>query len=131
MLMDGSVVRNTSGRRSAPGRGGVAIGRNEPVLVVLAPANRDPAVFAEPDRFQPARFSAGRGEGVGPLSFAFGPHYCLGASLARLEAEVMLEKLLARWPGVALADPAGLEWRQRGPFRGLASLPVELGARER
>lgn len=110
--------------------GGVAIGRNEPVLIVLAAANRDPGVFAEPDRFRPERFAAGRGEGVGPLSFAFGPHYCLGASLARLEVEVMLEKLLARWPEVALADPEGLVWRQRGPFRSLASLPVSLGPRQ-
>jgi cytochrome P450 len=105
--------------------GGAAIGANEPVLLVLAAANRDPAVFAEPDRFDPARFS-GVSAGVGPLSFAFGPHFCLGASLARLEAEVMLAALLARWPEVALADAGRLAWRQRGPFRGLAALPVRL-----
>jgi len=106
--------------------GGVAIGAGEPVLVVLAAANRDPAVFAEPDRFGPERFAGGRTVGVGPLSFAFGPHFCLGASLARLEAEIMLAALLARWPDVALTDPDRLVWRHRGPFRGLVELPVRL-----
>lgn len=106
--------------------GGVAIAANEPVLLVLAAANRDPAVFADPDRFDPARFASERSGGVGPLSFAFGPHFCLGASLARLEAEAMLAALLARWPEVALADADRLAWRQRGPFRGLAALPVRL-----
>ena len=106
--------------------GGVAIGAGEPVLVVLAAANRDPAVFAEPDRFGPERFAGGRTAGVGPLSFVFGPHFCLGASLARLEAEIMLAALLARWPDVALTDPDRLVWRHRGPFRGLVELPVRL-----
>ena len=63
------------------------------------------------------------------LSFAFGPHFCLGASLARLEAETMLTTLLAERPHVALTD-APLRWRHTGLFRGLHELPVVLGPHE-
>ncbi|MFN2378056.1 MAG: cytochrome P450, partial [Candidatus Binatia bacterium] len=79
--------------------GGAEVGAWEPVLVFLAAANRDPAVHDEPDTFRP-----GRGEGT-PISFAFGAHFCLGASLARSEAEVMLAAVTSRWPDLAL-DPA-------------------------
>jgi len=101
---------------------GIEIGAWEPLLVFLAAANRDPAVYAEPDAFRPGR------SGPPPLSFAYGAHYCLGASLARSEAEVMLETLARRYPHMRLA-PQTLHWHQRGPFRGLDALVVEpLGA---
>lgn len=100
--------------------GGVAVGAWEPVLVFLSAANRDPAVFDQPDRFRP-----GRG-GPAVLSFAYGAHYCLGASLARAEAEVMLGAVARRWPALALADRP-LRWHQRGPFRGLDELVVVPG----
>jgi len=96
--------------------GGIAIGAAQPVLVFLAAANRDPAVFADPDTFHPGR------EGPPPLSFAYGAHYCLGASLARAEAEIMLTALVRRWPCLGLAGE--LRWHQRGPFRGLDELVV-------
>ena len=96
---------------------GVEVAAWQPVLVYLAAANRDPAQFADPDRFRPGR------DGPAPLSFAFGAHYCLGASLARSEAEVMLGTLARRAPGLSrTAEP--LRWHQRGPFRGLDALPV-------
>ena len=99
---------------------GVPVPALAPLLVYLAAANRDPAVYDEPDAFRPGR------PGPAPLSFAFGAHYCLGASLAKAEAEVMLTALVERAPRTRLAG--ALAWHQRGPFRGLDALPVELGA---
>ena len=97
---------------------GVDVGAYEPILVYLAAANRDPAVFDEPDVFRP------RPGEPAALSFAYGAHYCLGASLARAEAEVMLRALVRRWPALALRPAQSLRWHQRGPFRGLDELMV-------
>ena len=90
-----------------------------PTLVLLAAANRDPRRFSEPDRFD-----AHRDEGA-PLSFAVGSHHCLGASLARMEAEVMLAAVTRRWPRLTLAGPAP-RWWSSGPFRGLNHLRVRV-----
>lgn len=98
--------------------GGVEVGAWEPLLVFLSAANRDPAVAADPDQFRPGR------AGGTPISFAFGAHFCLGASLARSEAEVMLATIASRWPGLRLDADRALRWHQRGPFRGLDELPV-------
>ncbi len=95
---------------------GTAVPAGAPVLVFLAAANRDPAVHAEPDEFAPGR------DGPQPLSFAFGAHYCLGANLARLEAEVMLASVCERWPDLEQAEVP--TWHQRGPFRGVDRLLV-------
>ncbi len=100
---------------------GATVGPGEPVLVLLGAANHDPEVFAAPDRFLPGQ------EGPAPLSFAAGPHHCLGAHLARMEAEVMLSTLLAALPTLELAPGAAIERRHRGPFRGLAALPAVAG----
>jgi len=97
---------------------GVAVGAYEPLLVFLAAANRDPMTYADPDVFRPGR------DEPPALSFAYGSHYCLGASLARAEAEVMLETLARRWPDLALRHDRPLRWHQRGPFRGLDELVV-------
>lgn len=97
--------------------GGVTVEAFAPLLVYLAAANRDPAVYDDPDAFAPGR------AGPGPLSFAFGAHYCLGASLAKAETEVLLRSLADRIPGLRLAGD--LQWHQRGPFRGLDALVVE------
>lgn len=88
-----------------------------PTLVLLGAANRDPARFADPDHFD-----VRRDEGA-PLSFAAGPHHCLGASLARMESEVMLAAITRRWPRLSLAEPAP-RWWSSGPFRGLDQLRV-------
>jgi cytochrome P450 len=79
--------------------GGVLVGRGEPVTAAIAAANRDPRAFADPDRLD-LRRAAGP---PGHLSFAHGPHFCLGASLARVQTEVALEALLRRFPNLALA----------------------------
>jgi hypothetical protein len=98
---------------------GRTIGPFEPLLVFLSAANRDPAVFDAPDEFRPGR------SGQPSLSFAHGAHFCLGASLARSEAEVMLAAIVQRWPRLSLAgDALSLRWHQRGPFRGLDELRV-------
>jgi cytochrome P450 len=95
---------------------GATIPAHTPVLILLAAANRDPAQFADPDRFDTGR----RGEPA-PLSFAVGLHHCLGAALARMEAEVMLECVVRRWPRLRIADPVP-RWWGVGPFRGLDQL---------
>jgi cytochrome P450 len=102
--------------------GGLEVPAMTPLLVYLAAANRDPAAYDRPDEFRPGR------DGPAPLSFAFGAHYCLGASLARNEAEVMLAAVSRRWPHLQLAGgSADLSWHQRGPFRGVDRLPVLPG----
>lgn len=88
-----------------------------PALIYLGAANRDPAVYDRPEEFLPGR------DGPPPLSFAFGAHYCLGASLARSEAEVMLTAVTDAWPDLLLAE-AEVNWHQRGPFRGVDRLLV-------
>jgi len=98
---------------------GQAVPTLTPVLLFLAGANRDPERFTDPDRFDITR-----DEGA-PLSFAFGAHHCLGASLARMEAEVMLISVTQRWPHLRLADPEPAWWSS-GPFRGLDHLHVDL-----
>jgi cytochrome P450 len=104
---------------------GVTIPADEPIAVILAAANRDPEAYADADRFDPWRWVR-EPEPPAVLSFAFGPHFCLGAHLARLENELMLRTLLAVRPALALAG-GPLEWRHTGLFRGLAALPVRLG----
>ncbi|MFB9236670.1 cytochrome P450 [Plantactinospora siamensis] len=89
------------------------------LLVLLGAANRDPARFTHPERFDPDR------EHNHPLSFGGGPHYCLGAALARLEAEVAFPLLLRELPGLDLAgEPVR---RTRLTLRGYAALPVRVG----
>ncbi len=105
--------------------GGIEVAASEPVVVMLASANRDERVYVDAARFEPRRWLAEK-QPPAPLSFAFGPHFCLGASLARLEAEVMLETLFDVLPDVELAA-APLRWRHTGLFRGLEALPVRPG----
>jgi cytochrome P450 len=98
---------------------GVEVPGSIPVLIYLAAANRDPDAYEEPGEFRPGR------EGPAPLSFAFGSHYCLGAALARSEAEVMLGSVVQHWPELSLAGaPEDLRWHLRGPFRGVDELLV-------
>jgi cytochrome P450 len=80
--------------------GGAPIRAGDPVRVSLAAAGRDPAVFPDPDRFDPHRANA-----ADHLAFAHGPHFCFGAHLARLETRTALRALLDRLPDLRL-DPA-------------------------
>lgn len=83
---------------------------------LLAAANRDPARFADPERFDPGR------EPGQHLSFGAGIHFCVGAPLARLELATALQVLFARRPGLALAEPPA--YADRYHFRGLTALHV-------
>jgi cytochrome P450 family 142 subfamily A polypeptide 1 len=89
------------------------------VLLMYGSANRDPAVFKDAEVFDATRTPNPH------VSFGFGTHFCLGASLARLEIRVMLEELLRRLPDLALADPSAPVARTPSSFiRGIPSLPV-------
>lgn len=99
--------------------GGHTIRRGELVIAIVSSADRDPDRFPEPDRLDVTR------EDARHLAFGRGSHYCLGAPLARLEAEIALETLFRRLPGLRLAVPREeLEWRPTPGFRRLVSLPV-------
>ena len=101
--------------------GGMPIGPGEVVLVSLAGADRDPARYPHPDRLDLGRESGGH------VAFGHGIHYCLGAPLARLEAEIAFGGLLGRYPDMMLAvSPDELRWRPSTLIHGLESLPVRL-----
>jgi len=90
------------------------------VTTVLASANRDPAAYADPDRFD-IRREPGR-----TMSFGMGIHFCLGAPLARLEGEIAFDTLAREFPGLSLATETP-RWRPGFVFHGLQDLPVKLG----
>jgi cytochrome P450 len=101
--------------------GGHTVPAGASVLLSLGSANRDGERFPDPDAFDLARGDSRH------LAFGHGPHYCLGAPLARLEAEVAFGRLLSRYPEARLAVPAdAVEWLPGFLVRGLARLPVTL-----
>ena len=99
--------------------GGKKIPKGESVLCLLGSANRDPAVY--PDR--PDRLDITRPK-IRPQSFGGGIHLCLGAQLARIEAEVAISTLLRRLPGLRLDNAENPEWRPTFVLRGLKNLPA-------
>jgi cytochrome P450 len=100
---------------------GMDIPAGQIVIVGPSSANRDATRFAEPDVFDVDRDSGGH------VAFGHGIHYCLGAPLARLEAEIAFGGLLDRFPDMTLAvPPADLRWRPSTLIRGLERLPVRL-----
>ncbi|WP_187365655.1 cytochrome P450 [Trebonia kvetii] len=112
-------VQMTVRRAAAPAElGGIQAAAGTQILLLIGVGNRDPRRFASPDRFDPRRSDAGA------LSFGGGPHFCLGAALARMEAAIAFPELLARFPAIASAGEAR---RVPGPaFRGFESLPVTV-----
>ena len=98
---------------------GVAVPEGAQVVIVLAGANRDPRVFAHPERFDVARENARE-----HVSFSGGRHYCLGASLARMEGEVGLRVLTERFPELRLLP--GARRRPTRVLRGYETLPARL-----
>jgi cytochrome P450 len=95
------------------------IPKGESVLCLLGSANRDPAVYPEgADRLDIAR------PNVRPLSFGGGIHFCLGAQLARIEAEIAISTLLRRLPDLRIDDVENPEWRPTFVLRGLKRLPA-------
>jgi cytochrome P450 len=99
--------------------GGKKIPKGETVLCLLGSANRDPAVYPDrPDQLDITR------PNVKPLSFGGGIHFCLGAQLARIEAEIAISTLLRRLPELRLDDAKNPEWRPTFVLRGLKRLPA-------
>jgi len=97
---------------------GRPVRRGQTVLSMLGAANRDPAVFVAPERFDIQRRSSRH------LAFGQGIHFCLGAALARIEAPLALEALLLRFPNLRL-ERSKLAWNS-GVMRGLKELPIRF-----
>lgn len=102
---------------------GCRIAKGDAVMVMTAAANRDPAIFADPDRLDLRRTPNRH------LAFAWGPHFCIGATLARLACRVAFEALFARVDDLHLARP--LVWRENLSLRGLQALWVVPSLRRR
>lgn len=111
-LTDRAVVRDCT-------LAGQALKRNQMVAVVLAAANRDPAHFPEPDRFDVGRRDNNH------LAFGHGNHFCLGSQLAKLEGELALGALLRCFPDFR-GDPEPPAWRRSMIIRGPEAVPLEL-----
>ncbi len=101
---------------------GRRIRRGDRLFLVIASANRDDAEFPDPDRLDVARFDNRH------LAFGHGAHDCLGAPVARLQTEIALQTLLARWGRIELADEP-TAWRDGGVLRGPTALNLSVGPR--
>jgi len=117
---DGPIILTARYLREDTLFGDKLLPRDAMVWAMLAAAHRDPAVFPEPDRFDIGR------QGAPHLAFGGGIHYCLGAHLARMEAQVAIGSLVARCTDLELESDQ-LEWG-RSLFRVLGSLPLRFQA---
>jgi cytochrome P450 len=99
--------------------GGVPIPAGAKLFLWLAAAGRDAAMFPEPERFDPCRANAKK-----TLAFGKGIHYCIGAALGKLEAQVALEELTRRWPGLRLVPGQEIPFHPNIAFRGPQALRV-------
>jgi cytochrome P450 len=98
--------------------GGITIPAHDSVVMLLGAANRDPAQYADPDRLDVTR------NNVRPMSFGGGIHHCLGAQLARLEAELAFTALVTRMPNLEFPEKDHPAWRRSFTLRGLTKLPA-------
>jgi cytochrome P450 len=99
---------------------GKQLNPGERVFLLMNAANRDPRAYEDPDRLDLRR------HGVPHLTFGFGAHICLGFPLARLEGQIALPAVLARWPRIELAA-SRLEWIDSMVLRGMKAMPVRVG----
>jgi hypothetical protein len=113
---NGAQVRIVRKAQSLHGR---QLNPGERVFILLNAANRDPRAYPDPDRVMLER------DGPPHLAFGFGLHICLGFPLARLEGQIALPAVLARWPRMALAQER-LAWLNSMVFRGVTSMPVRV-----
>jgi cytochrome P450 len=98
---------------------GKTLKAGERIFIQLNAANRDPRAYPDPDRVDLAR------NGPPHLAFGFGAHICLGFPLARLEGQIALPAVLARWPGLQPAQER-YEWLNSMVFRGMKAMPVRV-----
>ena len=106
---------------------GTRVKKGQSIVLMLVGANYDPKVFADPRAFLIDRENARRN-----LAFGFGAHHCLGAALARLEAEAVWKQLLIRFPNVKSWKLEGKSLLKNGRvIRGLETLPISLGAKDK
>ncbi|WP_282794097.1 cytochrome P450 [Streptomyces sp. CC224B] len=132
VLLSGAVEEIL--RTEVPGHGGLlrvatedltlpsggAVSKGQAVLAPVVAANYDPQQFPDPDEFDIRRNAENR-----HLAFGHGPHYCLGANLARVEIQVAILSLIERFPGLALAvPPDSLRWTTGSRICSLVALPV-------
>ena len=103
---------------------GTKIPAGSVVMAVIGAANRDARVFEDPDRFDPKRSNARRN-----IAFGYGEHFCPGASLARAEARISFERLLARLDDFQLVDASALSYAPTFIIRGLNALPLRFRRR--
>jgi len=99
---------------------GVTLPAESKVLLLNGAANRDPREFPDPDRFDVRRQSKRH------IAFGVGPHFCLGAALARMEGRIALERTLARYPRWEI-DEGTLEPVHTTTVRGFRSVPIHVG----
>ena len=118
LRFDGSVQINHRLLRAGLTMSGIEVPEGDMVYALLGAANRDPAAFEDPDRLDITRRPAHH------LAFGFGTYYCVGASLARTEAEVGIRTLLDRFPGIRPASDT-FEWRDTLTLRGPRRIDVE------
>jgi cytochrome P450 len=95
------------------------LGKGDPVLLMLGSANRDPCQFIDPDMLDITRADNRH------LAFSQGPHFCLGAALARMEGHIAIQRTIERFPKLHLAGDS-LAWRPNVFLRGLESLNVTI-----
>lgn len=100
---------------------GITIPKGDHIINLLGSANRDGAAFDAPESFRVDR------KDVRPMSFGGGIHFCLGAQLARVEADIAFRSLLARLPDLRLEKPDEPDWRPTFTLRGLTGLPIAWG----
>lgn len=116
---DGPAASVTRVARDAVEMGGRRIAPGDRLFLMLNAANRDPEAFTDPERFDIARPAT-----TTSLAFGYGIHYCVGAPLARLEARIAFDRLLARFRRIKLDD--GLEWADNLVLRGVRSLGLRF-----
>jgi cytochrome P450 len=115
---DSSVQMTGRVTNTAVEVGDVTIPAGESIITLLGAANRDPAQYPDSDRLDVGR------ENVRPMSFGGGIHHCLGAQLARLEAELVFTALVERLPSLELSEKERPDWRRSFTLRGLNKLPA-------
>jgi cytochrome P450 len=118
---DGPVQSTVRFTKEPVQLGGTEIPAGAFALMIVAAANRDPAQFKDPEKFDIAR------DPNEHVAFGEGIHFCIGAPLARMEARIAFEAMLERFPRLRLKDPA-IKPKYKGSYflRGLESLPLAI-----